>query len=1047
MPIPNELLCSDRSEASSRTWKVRGLIGLLAITGAPGAHADETTATVEQANSQSAASGSQQDSSELQEVVVTGTSIRRSDTAALPVTVLGPEQMGLRDANTPADLLTALPAVVNVPINDSTQGGAGARGDIAAVNLRGLGSGNTLVLLNGRRVASHGISAQEGGVPELSVNVNVLPTVGLSRVDVLRDGASSLYGSDAVAGVINFVTDNKYVGNQVQLQAQMTEIASGSSGGFSLLHGNDALGGNLHWTSDFNLYWKQAIKSSDLPNATDSNKVALAPPGFNAANGPFFDRSASGAYPSFLIGSSKTVNYLVPVAGGGAAIQTTAPARTGAQLGAYYDVNSTGYAEPQTKRINWFNALDYKLNDSLSLFGELALYRAESVQERPAVAYGINTDVPLVVPANNPWNPYGTSFYDPAGAPTASGSPRLVGTPQAVTINATRLVNDGPERIEINSDFARALAGARGKLGGTWTFESALMYSIDHVTDTSQNAIRESALAAATRLTDATAFNPFNYTFQIVGGKVVPNQPYTNTEAQMSSFVQKLHQQGRDILASWDGHVNGELFDLPGGPVQLASGMEFRYENYALTRPQYAGLNYANPLGLDPNNNDFVQASAAGNVIGSRTVGAAFAETVIPVFSAANALPMLAKLDFGAAVRYEHYSDFGGTTNPKFTFDWRPVQAVMFRGSYNHGFRAPNLAVLNYPSRSTVGTAYDPYRGPVTNQPGDGQAQRLTTIVGNHNLQPEKSEGGTLGVVFDVPYVDGLSLSADFWKIHQTNLIAAPNVSQLGQDDAARLLAATQAALAAGIPLAQIDLGSGTGGYAGNPLITRSSVITAADRAAFAAYNAGRPQSQWLAPVGVLLATSTPYTNLASATIDGVDLNMTYRSPRFSWGRFQLITDATWLDKYQRRASASAPIEHRVGLEGATRWRGSMNLIWSKDDIWGAGVSAYYVGSYADVNATITPAAAAALGNPSYIYRIDGVNYFRIKSSITTNAFASYKFTREGSFIDQTTLRLGVINLANEAPPLSSDPAGYDPTVYQSMAAGRTWSLRVTKDF
>ncbi len=399
----------------------------------------------------------------------------------------------------------------------------------------------------------------------------------------------------------------------------MPEISSGKEGGFSFMHGNDAFDGRLHWTSNLNLYYKQAIKSDDLPNATDSNKAALAPPGFNSITGPFFDRSASGIYPSFLIGTSHTVNYLVPTAGGGAAIQQTTPARTGAQLGAYYDVNSVGYAEPETKRINWFNALDFKINDNLTAFGEVALYRADSVQQRPAVAYGINTDAPLVVPANNPWNPYGTSFVDPAGAPTASGQARVVGTPSAVTINATRFVNDGAEDIEINSDFARVLSGLRGKLGGTWTFESALMYSIDHVVDTSQNAIRESALATATNLTTPDAYNPFNYTFKVVGNSVVPDQPYTNTQAQMAPFIQHFHQYGKDILTSWDGHVNGELFNLPAGAVQLASGAEFRYESYSLTRPQYAGLNYANPLGLNPADNDFVQASASGNVIGSRT--------------------------------------------------------------------------------------------------------------------------------------------------------------------------------------------------------------------------------------------------------------------------------------------------------------------------------------------------------------------------------------------------------------------------------------------
>ncbi len=198
--------------------------------------------------------------------------------------------------------------------------------------------------------------------------------------------------------------------------------------------------------------------------------------------------------------------------------------------------------------------------------------------------------------------------------------------------------------------------------------------------------------------------------------------------------------------------------------------------------------------------------------------------------------------------------------------------------------------------------------------------------------------------------------------------------------------------------------------------------------------------------MGTLLATATPYTNLASATIDGVDMNVSYKSPEFSFGRIQVIADATYLKDYQRHASDTSPIEQRLGLEGATKWRGDVNLIWALQDVWQAGVSAYYIGSYADENANITDAAAAALGNPGYIYRINGINYFRIKSSIQTNAFVSYKLKEAGVF-GNTTFRLGVVNLTNEAPPLSSDPAGYDPGVYQSMAEGRAYSLRITKDF
>ncbi len=140
---------------------------------------------------------------------------------------------------------------------------------------------------------------------------------------------------------------------------------------------------------------------------------------------------------------------------------------------------------------------------------------------------------------------------------------------------------------------------------------------------------------------------------------------------------------------------------------------------------------------------------------------------------------------------------------------------------------------MNYPTRFTVGSSVDPYRGPVvTNLPVDGQFQRQTGIEGNPDLVPETSEGRTLGFVLDVPYVDGLRVSVDYWKIDQENLIASPNAEEIRNNDAAMLLAATQAALARGIPIDQIDLGSGVeGAYAGDPLIHRSQTITAEDRA------------------------------------------------------------------------------------------------------------------------------------------------------------------------------------------------------------------------
>ncbi|MBM0106578.1 TonB-dependent receptor [Steroidobacter sp. S1-65] len=988
------------------------------------------------------------DTPPLEEVTVTGSSIKRSDDAALPVTIVSQEAMELRDAATPVDLLTAMPAVVNVPINDSNQGGVSARGDVSSVNLRGIGSGNTLVLLNGRRVAAHGISSTEDGVPQMSVNVNTLPARGLDRVDILRDGASAVYGSDAVAGVINFVTDSDYVGNELQVQTGITEIGSGSDMGLTLTHGNYAFGDRLHWISTFDYLKREELKTSDLPNATDADKRAVAAPGFDAANGPFFDRNASSGFPSFRVGSSTATMYLTPMEGGVIGIKNSAPSRTGAELGYYYDTNADGYSVPETERFNWFNALDFKVNDSLSAFGNLALYRADSTMVRPPVAYGINSDAPLVVSADNPYNPYGSRFYSPTGAPNADGTPRLVGTPQSVTIVSKRFTDIGPETIDVETTAVTATLGLRGDIAPGWSWETGAVYSRAETKDDSLNAVRETALHAQTALTDSTAYNPFGYNFAVQNGQVVATTPYTNPESVTSGFVQRFHQEGRNVLASIDARVNGELWDLGGGPIAIAVGAEHRWDDYELVRPQFAGKNGINDLGLDPEGNDFVQASAAGDVIGDRTVAAAFAEVVVPIVGSMNAMPGIERLQLGASMRYEEYSDFGSTSNPKFTLDWRPVDALMIRASYNEGFRAPNLSVMNYPTRFTVGSYFDPYRGPVTGLPVDGQFQRQTGIEGNQDLVPETAEGRTLGFVLDVPFVEGLRMSVDYWKIEQENLIASPIAEEIRANDAAMLLAATQAALANGVPLDQIDLGSGTENYAGDPLIQRSATITADDRAFFAAYNASRPQSQWLAPVGILEVTYTPYSNLASATIEGYDFNITYNSPRFDWGRLAVSTDATYLDKYERQAGPNAAVETRLGKNGATKWRGSVNVSWSKDDVWSAGISAYYIGDYADTSASISEATYQALGRPSYVYPIDGVYFWRVDDSVTFNAFGAYTFTPAGdSWLSDLNVRVGVKNLTNEDAPLTTDTAGYDSAVYNSVAMGRVWTLRLTKNF
>lgn len=963
-------------------------------------------------------------STPLEEVVVTGTSIQREDDAALPVTVMSRDEMDLRDAGSPVDLLTSLPAVTGVPMNESTQGGAGARGDVAAVAMRGLGSGSTLVLLNGRRMAAHGISANENGVPALSVNSNVMPVRGLERVDVLRDGASSIYGSDAVAGVVNFVVDSNYVGNEVQLQAGVTEIGSGDDRRLTLTHGNYYLNDRLHWISTFDLYDRDETLSQDVMG--DSNKVDQAPEGFNSLTGRFFDRSSSSAYPAFTVGGSSM--YLVPTANG-AAFSDSVPARDGEFASDYYYDFNVGYALPQSTRLNWFNQVDYEVNDSLTLFAELMTYAADSNMVRAPVSYSASSNRNIVLGVDNPWNPYGSRFYPD--------------NPQEVTITSYRFVDNGNETVDIRTRAYRIVLGGRGIINDRWNWEAAATYSRSGTKDVSQNAIRESAVLEAI---DSGSYNPWGYDFELVNGVVTPTSTYVNSPESIAPFSQHFIQKGRDILATVDARVTGDLFEIWAGPVQVAFGAEHRWDDYALTRPQYHGLNYeGNDLGLDPGDNDFMQASPVGNIIGDRTVAAAFVETVIPLAADYNGIPGIQSLSVGASLRYEEYSDFGGTANPKFTLDYRPVDEVMIRASYNEGFRAPSLASINYPSRTSVASYSDPYRQDVTGLPEDGQIQRLNTTTGNSDLDPEESKGYTLGTVIDVPFIDGLRFSVDWFKIEQDNIIAAPNTNQLRINDAELLVAATQAALASGTAYEDIDLGSGTDSYAGNALILREAV-TDTDRELFAAYNSGRPQSEWVAPVGSLVETLAPFDNLDTSVLEGYDFNITYLLPEFSWGTVRLSTDWTYLDKFKRVGGADGASSTQLGIDGNARLRGSAALSWTNGD-YAAGLSAYYIGEYADTGASISDTTYQDLGQPGYVKTVDGVHYWKVEDTVTFNAFASKTFVSESTMIDGLNLRVGVKNLTDEKPPLTSATSGYDASVYNSVAAGRVWTLRLTKTF
>jgi iron complex outermembrane receptor protein len=285
----------------------------------------------------------------LETVVVTGSNIRRADLeSVVPITVIGTDAIETRNALLPSDLLTSLPSVVNLPENESRLGSSGARGDNANINLRNMGATATLILVNGRRMAVNPMTA---GLSQ-AVNVNQLPTQGIERIEVLRDGASSIYGSDAVGGVINYVLKREFSGIEADIRYGITEEGGGQNIQGSVTFGSSFAEGRGRFFGTMEAMQRDSIRLLDREFSDSALNADRAPPPFNQPGGPFDTRSARGYWPTFRIGTSTATNYFRPV-NGVPTLTTAAPSRaTNPEF--FLDLNQFGFASPEVSRGNAF---------------------------------------------------------------------------------------------------------------------------------------------------------------------------------------------------------------------------------------------------------------------------------------------------------------------------------------------------------------------------------------------------------------------------------------------------------------------------------------------------------------------------------------------------------------------------------------------------------------------------------------------------------------------------------------------------------------------
>ena len=1043
---------------------------------------------------------------QLEAFTVTGSNIKRVDAeTALPVTAIEIEEIALRGGSTMADLFETITIAEPSGLNETNTGPQGARGDVNSIDLRGLGSGSTLTLINGRRFAPHPISMAENGVPSLAANANAVPTALISRVEILRDGASAIYGADAAAGVINNLISPTYNGRNVSAKMLMTQHGGANEYRFTASEGFKK--GKTHISASFDYFHRDAMSATDRfwasqmdlrlarPLPAPWNGVPVVDPVTGVAqarDNDFANTNAVNQYGQWQRGAIRS-DYLTfdgarPANNTGINTSTTPPAgvATMSANGTFFlwpdpsgtlswkqtapsknidspeNATYSNWAKwrilvPRTDRVNFSTFFDRPLNDRVTAFGDFMYYFARSYSGREPINFD-NVDEPgIYVPASNPYNPFGTRFYHPTGAPNADGTPRLVGTPADVSmIGGVTPVELKPRVIEVRSHLFRALAGLRGKFADGWQWESGVMYSGAQTHEYEHNYMRESLLRVALNRTDSTALNPFGYTFKIVNNQLVSDKPYINPDSVWAPIYADDERFGKTKLFVWDVKTTGELWQLfNGGRIGVASGGEIRWESYDDKRPLYSGMNPPGsgsqfPL-LRDNDNDILALSPNVSIAAAQTIYAVYSEVAFPFVTRANRKPLVDALELTLAGRFEHFSIHGQTTKPKVSLVWKPASWLKLRGSFNESFRAPNLVQTSVTSLQRSVAATDAYRSEITGLATDGNVNRLVFRQGNQNLKPETAQSWVAGFVIDVPKVRGLALTFDYWRLNQNNVIDNIGAPGTLSRDELYLDLAMQKALAAGTPADQIDLGSGTANYQGYRTVTRKPV-TAADRAAYAAFNARQPTNATKrAPVGEFVSLIDNYVNLGGRDLEGYELGLQYRFPKNRFGQFVLRGEATHYLRREDKAEEDGPVLNTLGKNGRAAWRANTSLS-VKRGAWGAGWFTSYYGPFVDTSAATTEVIYKALGKPDYIkeYYDNGVVRYvlRVEPVIMHNAYLSYRFARTAHpWLQGLNVRGGINNVFDTEPSISDETQGTGYLGGVANVRGRQFTFEVSRAF
>jgi len=909
----------------------------------------------------------------LDKIEVTGSRIKRADVeTSQPVFTMSREQIQAQGQTSIGDIIQ------NISTNGSSLNSTynnGGNGE-TRVNLRNLGSSRTLVLVNGRRwVGGTGL----GG----AVDLNTIPTAAVERIEVLKDGASTIYGSDAIAGVVNIILRQNFDGAEANAYYGQFSQGDGSRESYDFTIGSS--GDRWHATVGVGYVKEEPVWAGD--------RAISAVPAFNSL--PNTGNSSTTPDGRFGYYGQTGVN-----ADGSPKFESTRP---DGSAGYFITGNGGAAWRPYTSADSFNHAPGNLLvtpQERTSLFADAGVSITDNVRFKTTVTYNerqseqILAAMPIVLGRAAP----GTN-----GANIVISKDNIYNeTGRDIDYIQYRAVETGGRIYKQNVKTYGFNGGFEGdfEVGSRfWNWEAGMFYGKNDQTDITTGFFNISALrnALGASFIDADGVARCGSAGAVIDG-CVPMNMLSGSGSLTPDMIKYAGFTAHDVYGyeqkTYYANIGGELFDLPGGALAFSAGIERRDES-----------GFDDPDGLI-NSGDTTGNSRTATA-GGYKLDEAYLELAIPLLSGVTGAQLL---DFSVATRVSDYSNFGDTLNSKFGFRWKPINDLMVRGNWSQGFRAPSISELYSGVSDTFEDVADPCAGVIgdaaNTPPGScagvpaytqSNSQIRTTVGGNTQLGPETSVSKTLGLVYSPSFVQGLDISLDWWNIKVEDAIYAQTAQQM------------------------LDACYTQGVSSICDMITRDTT--------------GQISNMLAVP-----------NNVGTMEVEGWDFTVGYRLPDTRFGSFNFVWDSTYTTSYTIEDPVTEGY-NRVGnyLSRDNYWRVRSNLLvaWQLGD-FGATASARYYSSQVEdcVGSNYAGGNFARLcSDPDHIGRGNKADPQRHIPSVTyTDLSAYWKTPWNGQ------ITLGVNNAFDRDPPkaYTTFANSFDP---QYEIPGRFFYMRYNQKF